>query len=127
MLMFSAWKRARKLLYLQPNLLEALEGRTLLATGLSGAYYDNMDFTGTKFTRVDPTINFNWGYGSPMAGIAPDSFSVRWSGQVLAQKTERYTFYVRSDDGAKLVVNGKVLVDKMVAQSATEWSGSIDL
>ena len=87
MLVFSAWKRSRKNPYFKSNLLEPLEGRRLLATGLSGAYFDNMDFTGTKFTRIDPTINFNWGTGSPMSGIAPDSFSVRWSGQVLAQKT----------------------------------------
>ncbi|HEV8605996.1 MAG TPA: PA14 domain-containing protein [Tepidisphaeraceae bacterium] len=128
MLVFSAWKRtSHKIPKHQPRLVERLEGRTLLTGGLTGAYFDNMDFTGTKFTRIDPTINFNWGYGSPMSGIAADTFSVRWSGQVLAQKTERYTFYVRSDDGARLSVNGKILVDRLVPQAATEYSGSIDL
>src|SRR6185503_17211410 len=101
MLEFSAWnKRRRGNSKFKSALLEVLESRQLLSGGLTGVYYDNQDFTGTKITRIDPTVNFNWGYGSPMSGIAPDSFSVRWSGQVLAQKTERYTFYVRSDDGA---------------------------
>src|SRR5687767_4583978 len=127
MLEFSAWKRARKQLQLQRNVVEPLEDRTLLASGLTGTYYDNMDFTGAQFTRVDPTINFNWGYGSPMSTIAPDTFSVRWNGQVIAQKTERYTFYIRSDDGAKLVVNGNVLVDRLFPQSATEYSAFVDL
>src|SRR6266566_812900 len=126
MLVYWAWKKRRRGNF-RSILLEALERRSLLSGGLTGVYYDNQDFTGTSFIRVDPTVNFNWGYGSPMSGIAPDSFSVRWSGQVLAQKSETYTFYVRSDDGAKLVVNGKVLVDKMVAQAATEWSGTINL
>src|SRR3954470_3889735 len=128
MLVFSAWKKQRRgNSRFKSIVLEALERRSLLSGGLTGLYYDNQDFTGTKFTRIDPTINFNWGTGSPMSGIAPDSFSVRWSGQVIAQKSETYTFYVRSDDGARLTVNGKVLVDKMVAQAATEWSGTIDL
>src|SRR5262245_27018676 len=89
MLGYSAWKRNRP--RISHRNLESLEARMLLSGGLTGAYYDNQDFTGTKFVRVDPTINFNWGAGSPMAGIAPDSFSVRWSGQVIAQKTEPYT------------------------------------
>src|ERR1051325_9776735 len=98
MLVYSAWKRRRRgnsdhIL----RRIERLEVRLLLSGGLTGVYYDNQDFSGTNFIRVDPTINFNWGYGSPMSGIAPDSFSVRWSGQVLAQKSEIYTFYVRSD------------------------------
>src|SRR3954468_13749784 len=101
MVVFSPWKRSRNNSKNKPNLLELLEGRRLLATGLTGEYFDNMDFTGTKVIRVDPTINFNWGTGTPVAGIGADTFSVRWSGQVLAQKTERYTFYVNSDDGAK--------------------------
>src|SRR2546427_9392707 len=84
MLVFSAWQRRRRGIF-KHNLsrFEALEMRALLSGGLTGVYYDNQDFTGTKFTRIDPTINFNWGYGAPMSGIAPDSFSVRWSGQVL--------------------------------------------
>jgi len=128
MLVYSAWKQKRRGNFArQFSRIDALEQRMLLSGGLTGVYYDNQDFTGANFIRVDPTINFNWGYGSPMSGIAPDSFSVRWSGQVLAQKTETYTFYVRSDDGAKLTVNGQVLVNKMVAQSATEWSGTISL
>ena len=37
--------------------------------GLLGQYFDNIDFTGTNFTRVDPTVNFNWGAGSPIRGF----------------------------------------------------------
>src|SRR5947207_12921535 len=127
MLVFSAWKRSRNNSRLKLSLIEPLEGRTLLATGLTGEYFDNQDFTGAKVIRIDPTVNFNWGTGTPVSGISADTFSVRWSGQILAQKTERYTFYVNSDDGAKLMINDQVLLDHLVPQAPTEYSGSFDL
>ena len=96
-------------------------------TGLRGVYYSNMDFTGTSMTRTDAAVNFNWGTGGPSSTIGTDTFSVRWTGRVQAEKTERYTFYTRTDDGVRLWVNGQLLIDRWVPQSATEWSGSIDL
>ena len=36
--------------------------------GLSATYFNNIDFTGTTVTRVDPTVDFVWGSGSPAAG-----------------------------------------------------------
>ena len=55
--------------------------------GLSVTYYNNIDFTGTTVTRVDPTVDFAWGAGSPAAAIGADTFSARWTGQVEAQFT----------------------------------------
>ncbi len=96
-------------------------------TGLSGTYFDNMDFTVQKLTRTDATVNFNWGNGSPHPSVAVDTFSVRWKGQVQAQFTETYTFYTRSDDGVRLWVGGQLLIDKWVDQAPSEWSGTIAL
>lgn len=95
--------------------------------GLTAAYYDNADFTNLKLTRVDANVNFNWGAGSPDATIAPDSFSARWSGQVLAQYAEEYTFYTTGDDGIRLSVNGTQIINGWKDQSATEYSGKITL
>jgi hypothetical protein len=96
-------------------------------TGLTGQYFDNSNFTGTIMTRTDATVNFNWGLGSPASSIAVDTFSARWIGKVQAQHSQTYTFHVTGDDGVRLWVNGKLLIDKWVLQSATEWSGSIAL
>ncbi|HSI35868.1 MAG TPA: PA14 domain-containing protein, partial [Tepidisphaeraceae bacterium] len=95
--------------------------------GLFGAYYGDMTFGVKKFQRIDPTVNFNWGAGSPNAAIPTDNFSVRWTGQILAQKSETYTFYTTSDDGARLTINGVRVIDKLIPQGPTEWSGSIAL
>lgn len=71
-------------------------------TGLTGQYYDNMDFTALKVTRTDPTVNFDWGAGSPVAGVGADTFTVRWTGQVQPPANGTYTFTTASDDGVRL-------------------------
>src|SRR5207244_10686310 len=56
MLVFSAWKQKRRgVSNYKLNRVERLEGRLLLSGGLTGVYFDNQDFTGTKFNRIDPT------------------------------------------------------------------------
>src|SRR5438477_2984625 len=90
--------------------LETLESRQLFAaggTGLQATYYDNTNFTGAKVSRIDPQINFNFGTKSPVAGIAADTFSVRWTGLIKASFSEAYTFKIVSDDGVRLWIAHK--------------------
>jgi glucose/arabinose dehydrogenase len=96
-------------------------------SGLTGAYFDQRDFTGTEVTRTDRVVDFDWGSGAPIGGIGSDTFSVRWTGQVQAQFSGAHTFHVRADDGVRLWVNNQLLVDKWIDQSPTEWSGTISL
>jgi Domain of unknown function (DUF4347)/Glucose / Sorbosone dehydrogenase/PA14 domain/Calx-beta domain len=95
--------------------------------GLTGAYFDNKDFTGTTFTRVDPTVDFNWGYGSPDARIGPDTFSVRWTGQVQPRYSEEYSFFTTADDGVRVSVNGQQIINDFVDQAPTTTVGKITL
>jgi hypothetical protein len=96
-------------------------------SGLTGRYFDNIDFTGTTFTRTDATINFNWGTGSPDPRIGPDTFSARWTGQIEARFSETYTFITRTDDGVRLWVNNQLIIDRWVNQSPTDRTGTIAL
>jgi glucose/arabinose dehydrogenase len=95
--------------------------------GLTATYFDNIDFTGATVTRIDPTVNFDFGSGSPAAGIGPDTFSARWTGQVRAQFTEEYTFHTISDDGVRLFVNGQQIINNFTDHSPTENTGTIAL
>src|SRR4030095_11896631 len=51
-------------------------GGTTITNGLKATYFNNEDFTGTSVSRTDSNINFNWGTGSPIAAIAPNTYSV---------------------------------------------------
>lgn len=95
--------------------------------GLRAVYYDNADFTGAQVSRVDPTVNFDWGSGSPNGRLGADTFSVRWVGRVKPMFSETYTFYTQTDDGVRLWVNGQQLVNDWTLHGTTERSGTITL
>jgi len=84
---------------------------TTVSNGLTGAYYNGINFNTPVFTRVDPTVNFTWGNASPGPGVQADGFSIRWSGQVQAPVTGSYTFSTSSNDGVRLFVNGQLVID----------------
>jgi hypothetical protein len=95
--------------------------------GLVGEYYGNQNMTDPLFTRADGKIDFNWGFGPPNSTMGSTNYSVVWTGTVQAAYSENYTFYTLSSDGARLWVNGQLLVDDWVDQGATEESWSIPL
>ena len=97
------------------------------SAGLSGGYFDNLDFTGSTLVRTDSRIDFDFGAGPPSANLGADQFAVRWSGQVLADRTEAYTFYTQTDDGVRLWVNGVQLVNDWTDHGIVENRGTINL
>lgn len=96
-------------------------------TGLLGEYYDNLNFTGSRVLRTDASINFSWGSGVPVAGIAADSFSIRWSGEIQPLYSETYSFYTTSDDGVRLWINNQLLIDNWTDHAATVNQATLSL
>ena len=97
------------------------------AEGFRGDYFTGTNFNHLKMSRIDPQVNFDWMLDSPDTSLPENGFSVRWRGEVTPQFSETYTFYVRSDDGTRLWVNGTLLIDQWVDREATESSGTIGL
>jgi len=95
--------------------------------GLRGEYFDNEDLTNLKLTRIDPAVDFSWGLRSPHPSIDPEYFSVRWRGQIEPLYNETYTFHVLSDDGARLWVDGRPLVEDWTVRGSRERTGTIAL
>jgi predicted phosphodiesterase len=108
---------------------ELLERRTLLAShGLNVTYFDNPDFTGKTVEQTSTQVNFKWNANSaPVKGINPGTFSVRLDGLVQPTHSQTYTFSVRNNDGVRLWVNGKLLIDHWKAGTRATRSGSIAL
>ncbi len=95
--------------------------------GLRGTYCSTMEFGGTLIERIDPQINFDWKGDAPMPGIPADRFSIRWEGDIETLNAGTYTFHVRSDDGARLYVDNRLLMDNWRPQAARDTSVSIEL
>jgi len=92
--------------------------------GLLGVYYNDLDFTGSTVTRIDPRVNFDWGDGVPAPGIGADTFSVVWTGVIRAGRSEDYTFYATADDGVRLWINGQLVVNAWIDQGPTEYASA---
>lgn len=75
--------------------------------GLLGEYFDGRDFRQLKMARVDPHIRFNWAGGAPDPSLNKDSFSVRWTGKIVAPKTSAYAFYFDAEETARLWINDR--------------------
>jgi hypothetical protein len=99
----------------------------LRSGGLDATYFNNADFTGTQLSRTDATVNFDWGSGSPDPSIGPDTFSARWSGQIQAPASGVYTFTTSSDDGVRLFVDGRQVIDNWSDHAPIDDSGTITL
>ena len=79
--------------------------------GAEGEYYNNKELNGKPaFKRIDSQINFNWGNGGPKEGFNVDNFSVRWTFDLIPEKTGNYILDVLSDDGVRLYLNNRLVI-----------------
>jgi hypothetical protein len=102
---------------LEPRVL--FHGDPFADGGLVATYFDNADFTSLALTRTDRDINFYWGSDSPADAVDQDSFSARWTGQIIPHTSATYTFTLRADGGVKLLIGGQVLIDALAAPQGT--------
>lgn len=87
-------------------------------TGLAATYYlTQWDLTGSTYSRIDSTVNFNNNFGVP--GLNEEQFSARWTGKVRAPITGNITFSTNSDDGVRLWVNGNQVIDNWTLHGPT--------
>lgn len=102
---------------LQQGGLQAFYYKTTDFASLSGSLstYNHANTEPKAYTKVDATINMNWGTGSPAeySTSQPDYFSVLWTGKLRAKYTEDVTFYVTCSDFVRLTIGGTILIDSL--------------
>ncbi len=96
--------------------------------GWRGEYFDNMYLSGKPIlVRIDKQINFNWRWGTPAASIHRNNYSARWTATLVPPVTRTYQFQMNTDDGSRLYVDGKLLIDQWNDQSPDTYTASIKL
>jgi hypothetical protein len=77
-----------------------------------GEYYNNPNLQAPpSLVRNDPSINFDWGFGSPAPNIPVDYFSVRWT-RSLSFEGGMYRFSARVDDGVRVWLDSQIIIDE---------------
>jgi len=85
--------------------------------GLKAEYFDNVNFAGKPVvTRIDSTIDFDWGHTTPSgisAGVLrAGTFSVLWTGEFVPPAPGEYAFRFRArGQSAKVTLDGKSIPD----------------
>ncbi|BCJ32199.1 glycoside hydrolase family 3 C-terminal domain-containing protein [Actinocatenispora sera] len=124
--------------YAQGNLgssgkLPAVDSRYLTPAdgsghGLTGAYYDNTTMSGDPVaTRTDPQVSFTFGDANRPAGVPANNFSTRWTGTLTPPQTGSYTFGLTSDDGSRLLIDGKQVIDNWRNQAEHTETAQVTL
>ena len=95
--------------------------------GLTGDYYEGIDFEKYVLTRRDATIDFDWGHQAPAPGMPAEQFSVRWMGWLVPPASGEYTFHVTVDDGIRLWLNDKLLLNEWRGQPLSFYTATVTL
>jgi len=102
------------------------EGRD--QAGLRGEYFDNASLSGSPvFIRTDPQVRFQWTLFSPDPAKLPfDFYSVRWTGKLKATETGRFRIGIDGNDGYRLFLDGRLLIDNWAKRSRRTLTAEFD-
>jgi hypothetical protein len=91
--------------------------------GFLGEYFQGRDLQGAPQLRHDPDINFDWPNG-PMEGFGPNNYCARWTSNFTAPKTGDYEFEASSDDGCRVWLDDKQILDGWSIHGTTKYVSS---
>jgi hypothetical protein len=95
--------------------------------GLTYDYYEGIWDTVPDFQKLTPNKSGRtYDIGLELIPHREDNFGVRISGFITLSEGE-YTFYLKSDDGSKLYVDGRLLVNNDGLHGARELAGKVRL
>jgi glucose/arabinose dehydrogenase len=83
-------------------------------TGLLGSYFKgDKVYTNPTYTKIDKTVDLDWGsFGGP-EGIGAEHFSIMWTGYMRVPEDATYTFYGLIDDGIQLIIDQEILINDL--------------
>ena len=77
--------------------------------------------------RVDKDINFESTQDNWPGTEFKEFFYIRWTGNIQIPADGKYTFYLESDDGSRLFIDGKQVLDNGGAHAMEEVGGDLEL
>ena len=105
-----------------------LERTEMAGKGLKAEFFKNTKLEGPPvLVRVDSLIDFNWEDNPPAPGIDKDGYSVRWTGYLMPPVSRPYTLYTASDDGVRVYIDGKLVINNWTNHGTTVDSAKLIL
>jgi len=96
--------------------------------GLRGEYFQGTELQGAPVvTRVDKNVDFDFSDASPAPGLGREYFSVRWTGFLTPDQSGEYTLGVTGDDGYRLWLDGKLIIEDWSTHAPTTKTAKVPL
>src|SRR5579862_850210 len=77
--------------------------------------------------RIDKNVDYTEVSGDFYGARMIENFYARWTGILRVEKAGKTSLWTESDDGSRLIIDGKTVVDNGGVHPMTEKSGSADL
>ena len=97
-------------------------------TGLRGEYFTDIQLRGEPaLVRRDSVVDFHWTLSAPGRGIPLDAYAVRWTGTLTAGPRAVHRLGVEGNDGYRLYLDGKLMIDDWVKRSHGSRLADVEL
>jgi hypothetical protein len=87
------------------------------------AYYADKALESRPVVVREDTIEHDWKDTAPHEKIAPDKFSIRWDTCLRVEQAGPVVFQVHANDGARVYVDGELLIDAWEKDPSTRRRG----
>lgn len=95
--------------------------------GLLATYYKGENFEQPVVRRHETRLDYEWALQPPVPGVPAEHFSVRWQGWLVPPVGGRYLLHLRIDDGLRLWLNGRQIVNEWRDQYFSDYTVAVDL
>lgn len=86
--------------------------------GLKARYFDNTELSGEPILeQQDAQIDFHWTLYAPNEKLHADHYSASWTGELTAPESGGFQIGLEGNDGFRLYLDDKILVDRWNKQS----------
>ncbi len=98
----------------------------ILANGLRGSYFQGTNFEKLVAERLDPSVDFT-GKTMPFPDGKAEGVSARWTGHLFVERDGNYMIASEYDDGMRVWVDGKLVLEDWADPAAKEQQASVTL
>jgi hypothetical protein len=96
-------------------------------SSFDGRYFSDENLQNPVVSHQDTKLDFNWGGQSPIEGVSGTHWSARWKGTFTPPETGMYQFKASADDGFRVFVDGKLIINDWSGHAIEEVTGYISL
>jgi len=94
--------------------------------GVKAEYFAGMDLAGDPvLTQTEPSVDHTW--SGVVAGGLSDNVSARWRANLEAPFTETFSLITTSDDGVRLWLDGRLIIDNWTDHGTVDNTVKVNL